>query len=92
MFLAGEIYLASVRYAEGESGMSFIRLDTANDPKATLRNEANEFAVLDVPPGEYGVVIHTPISDYILPDGAGGFLLITVEEGQIMDLGVVELR
>ncbi len=92
MFLAGEIYLAPLVYTQGSTPVPFIRIKPGEDPKATLRNEANEFAILDVPPGEYGIVIHTPVNDYVVPDEAGGFLTIQVKEGEVVDLGVIELR
>ncbi|RMF29576.1 MAG: hypothetical protein D6759_13610, partial [Chloroflexi bacterium] len=77
---------------QGSTPVPFIRIKPGEDPKATLRNEANEFAILNVPPGEYGIVIHTPVNDYVVPDGAGGFLTIQVKEGEVVDLGVIELR
>jgi hypothetical protein len=92
MFLGGDIYLASIRYTEGQNQLPFIRLDPDNDPKATLRNEAKEFAIVNVPPGEYGIVIHTPINDYIVPDGEGGFRILEVKENTVIDLGLIELR
>lgn len=91
-FLAGDIYLAPMIHTEGETSMPFIRLKPDEDPKATLRNEENEFAVVDVPPGEYGVIIHTPVSDYVVPGGEGEALIIEVKEDEILDLGVIELQ
>ena len=72
--------------------MPFIRLKPGEDPKATLRNEENEFAVVDVPPGEYGVIVHTPVNDYVIPGAEGRALTIEVEEDEILDLGVIELQ
>jgi len=90
-FLAGEIYLAPLVYAQGATPIPFVRLKPDEDPRATLRNEANEFVIVDVPPGKYGIVIHTPLRDYVVPDEEGGFLIIEVQEGKIFDLGVIEL-
>ena len=72
--------------------MPFVRVKPGEDPRASLRNEANEFAIVDVPPGKYGIVLHTPVSDYVIPDEGGGFLIIEVKEGEVLDLGVIELR
>ncbi|MEM3433444.1 MAG: hypothetical protein QXP27_04665 [Candidatus Methanomethyliaceae archaeon] len=91
-FLAGDIYLAPVIYTQGSTPIPFVRVKTGEDPKANLRNQANEFAIVDVPPGKYGIVLHTPVSDYVVSDEAGGFLIIEVREGEVLDLGVVELR
>jgi hypothetical protein len=45
-----------------------------------------------VAPGEYGIVIHTPVSDYVLPDGKGGILLFTVEPNKVIDLGEINIE
>jgi len=91
-FLAGDIYLASLREMEGSAALTFIRLAPDEDPKASLRNEGNEFAILDVEPGQYALVIHTPVSDYVVPDNAGGYLVVEVEEGEIVDLGAIRVE
>jgi hypothetical protein len=91
-FLAGDIYLAPIIHTEGETPMPFIRLKPDKDPKATLRNEENEFAVVDVPPGEYGLIIHTPVNDYVVPEGEGKALIIEVKADETLDLGVIELQ
>jgi hypothetical protein len=90
--LAGDIYLAPIINTNGKTPMPFIRLAPDEDPKATLRNEKNEFAIIDVPPGEYGIILHTPVSDHLVPDSEGGFMIIEVEENEILDLGTIELQ
>ncbi len=72
--------------------MPFIRLKPDEDPKATLRNEENEFAIVDVPPGDYGLIIHTPVSDYVVPEGEGKALIIEMKKDEILDLGVIRLQ
>lgn len=67
LFLSGEIYLAPVVELEGENPLPFIRLEPDKDPKATIRTDAQEFVIPDVQPGNYGLVFHTPIDDWILP-------------------------
>jgi hypothetical protein len=90
--ISGDYYLAPVIYTQGKVEIPFVSLDIQKDPKATLRNLNYEFAFVDVPPGEYGIIVHTPVSDYVIPDGAGGFRLIKVETGKVIDLGVIELE
>jgi hypothetical protein len=91
-FLAGDVYLAQVRYTEGDVPIAYLRLDPDRDVKATLRNESNEFAILDVPPGDYGLIVHTVAGDYVVPDSEGGYLEINVLADQTLDLGVLEMR
>lgn len=91
--LSGDIYLAPVQYAEGGTEpFPYIRLDPDQDAKATLRNEQGEFVILAVQPGSYGLVIHTPVSDYVVPDGEGGFLVLELEPDQLVDVGSIELQ
>jgi len=90
--LSGDIYLAPVQNAEGTEPFPYIRLDPDNDAKATLRNKQGEFAILAVQPGSYGLVIHTPVNDYVVPDGKGGFLVLELEPDQLVDVGSIELQ
>jgi hypothetical protein len=92
VYLSAEIYLASLRRTEGTSPMPFARLQPDEDPKASFRNERDEFAIMDVEPGTYVLVLHTPVSDHIVMDEEGDFKLIEVQKDQVTDLGEVELR
>lgn len=87
VLFTGDIYLAPVIYMEGEIRVPFLSLDETTDPKASLRNSDNEFIVTDVPPGEYGVIVHTPVSDIVVPEAEYGFLIIEVVAGEVIDLG-----
>lgn len=87
VLFAGDIYLAPVVYMEGEIRVPFLSLDVSRDPKATLRNRDNEFVVVDVPPGEYGVVIHMPESAVVVSDEEFGFLIVEIAAGAVTDLG-----
>lgn len=89
-FLAGDIYLAPVIQSEGATPMPFIRLEPDEDPKATLRTEEEEFAIVNVAPGEYGLIVHTPVSDYLVMDN-GEPLIVEVKEDEIINLGDVEI-
>jgi hypothetical protein len=77
---------------DGEAQMPFIRLAPDEDPKALLRSESDEFAIVDVQPGEYALVIHTPVSDYVVPSSDGGHLLVEIVENQIVDLGTIRVE
>jgi hypothetical protein len=37
-------------------------------------------------------VIHTPVSDYVLPDGKGGVLLFKVEANKVIELGEINIE
>lgn len=88
VFLAGEIYLAPVVFSEGQVSLPFISLNVGSDPKAVARSEDGEFVFENVKPGYYGIVLYTPVSQYLAPDGTGrDVLYIEVEAGQTLELG-----
>ena len=91
-FLAGDIYLAPVIHAEGEASLPFIRLKPDEDPKADRRNQQNEFVFVDVPPGNYGLIVHTPISNYLVSDGEGDTLVVEVKKNEVLDLGRIDFE
>lgn len=92
MFLSGEIYLAPVVELQGDNPLPFIRLEPDKNPKATTRNDTQEFIISDVEPGNYGLVFHTPIDDWILPAENRSFRIIEVTAGETIDLGEIDLQ
>jgi hypothetical protein len=88
-YLAGDVYLAPVIYSEGEMQIPFVSLDVDNDPKASQRTKDQQFLFVDVPPGVYGIVIHTPVSDYVVLDDVEGFRYVDINAGDVIDLGVI---
>lgn len=88
VFMAGEVYLGPVVFSEGKVSLPFISLNVGADPKAVARTEDGEFVFENVKPGYYGIVLYTPVSQYLAPDGHGrDVLYIEVEAGQILELG-----
>jgi hypothetical protein len=94
IILIADIFLAPLVYSEGTVSIPFIRLDPDNDPMATLRNQRDEFAFVDVAPGEYGIILHGPVTDYVVPseDSETGFLIVTVKPGETTDVGIIEIK
>jgi len=90
--IIGDYYLGPVIYTTGQQKLPFVSLDLQRDQPASMLNALNEFVFVDVTPGEYGIVIHTPVSDYVLPDGKGGILLFTVEPNKVIDLGEINIE
>ncbi len=87
VYLAGEIYLAPVIFSEGKISLPFVSLNVGVDPKATARTEDGEFVFESVKPGYYGLVLYTPVSQYLAPDAAGiDVMYIEVEDGQTVEL------
>jgi len=91
-FLAGDVYLAPVIYSQGEMEIPFVSLDIDNDPKASQRTKNHQFLFVDVAPGTYGIVIHTPVNDYVVLDDVEGFRYVEVSAGDVIDLGVIPIE
>ena len=97
VFLAGQLYLAPVVYGnkvqEEDPDVPFISLNVGVDPIADLRNDAGEFAFLDVPPGEYGLVLYTPVKSYLVPDSTGQSpLYLNIQAGEALGLDDIILK
>jgi hypothetical protein len=54
-----------------EIDVPFVSLNVGTDKIADIKTEIGEFVFLDVPPGEYSVVIYTPIQSFLFHDGTG---------------------
>jgi hypothetical protein len=87
IFLAGQVYLAPLNYIEGEVRIPYFSVDLAKDPLEDLRNDSGEFAILDIKPGEYGIVVYTPLTSYAVPGEEEGMRIIEVVEGEVLDVG-----
>jgi len=97
-FMAGDFYLAPVIYSKAtledgsEIDVPFISLNVGSDKLADIKTEIGEFVFLDVPPGEYGVVIYTPLQSFLFHDGTGqNTLMFEVTPGEIEKLDTIAL-
>lgn len=89
IFMAGQVYLAPFRQSEGEVSIPYVSVDTSADPLEDMRTPEGEFMVLDVPPGEYGLVVYTPLTSYLAPGDNNGLMIIEVVAGEIYDVGQI---
>ena len=97
-FLAGDFYLAPVIYSKAtledgsEIDVPFVSLNVGSDKRADVKTETGAFVFQDVPPGEYGVVIYTPLQSFLFHTSEGTeTLLIQVEPGEIERLEPIAL-
>jgi hypothetical protein len=97
--LAGDFYLAPVIYTKAkledgkEIDVPFVSLNVGTDKIADIKTETGGFVFLGVPPGEYSVVIYTPIQSFLFHDGTGeNTLMFTVEAGEIEKLDQLSLE
>lgn len=87
VFMAGEFYMGSVIFSNGQVSLPFVSLQIGVDPKATERTDDGEFVFRNVEPGLYALVIYTPVSQYVVPaEGGLDVLYLEVEAGQVIEL------
>ena len=97
--LTGDFYLAPVIYTKAtledgtEMDITFISLNVGTDKLADVKTETGDFVFLDVPPGEYGVVIYTPVQSFLFHDGTGqNTLMFKVAAGEVKQLDPISLE
>jgi len=83
------IYLASIIWMTPEPAYSYGVQE--NSSPHTLADEQGRFAIGNVPPGNYIVMVWTPFSASVIMDPRTGKELdVRVEAGKILDLGDIE--
>lgn len=96
ILMAGELYLAPLISGEkvnaDDPDVRFISLQPGADKQADIRNEGGDFAFFNVPPGEYAIVVYTPVEWHVPADSTGSDLFINVEAGETIDLGLLLMQ
>lgn len=80
------VYLGTILKSDkGVEGL--VELDKAKAPQAKLDDQGN-FAIIDAPPGRYGLMLDTPQGAILLntPE-SGAAMIVVVEGGKSLDLG-----
>jgi len=87
--LEGVLYLGEVMSLDTGSPVVSLNQQTAF---YAIPTESGEFAFKDVTPGRYGLILVTPDYSFLVDDPkGGGSLMITVEAGEILNLGRLEV-
>jgi hypothetical protein len=82
------IYLGTIQ-PMGSDGGQIVTMREKASPQ-TLSNIGGYFAIRDVEPGVYALILWTPFNSVVVPDPVTGQeFLITVEDGKITELGDV---
>jgi hypothetical protein len=83
------LFLAEV--LKDESGIPrVVSVNRADSPRAAT-DIKGQFVFSNIPPGEYGIVLDIVVKAYLLPEpGSDSDLLIQVEPGEIIDLGLLQ--
>jgi hypothetical protein len=84
------VYLAPVLKPVEPGSIGVARLDPASDPRAEA-DEAGQFIFLDVLPGQYALALMSPVGAVLIQGSDGGDIIVTVEPGQAVDLGPVQI-
>ncbi len=87
--IEGVLYLGEVLSLD--SGQPVVSLDQQTAFFA-IPTESGEFVFKDVTPGKYGLILVTPDYSFLVDDPkGGGSLMLTVEAGETLNLGRLEI-
>ena len=90
--LGGSAIIGATSYLgvvdEVQENFTIARLDTQTAPKA-ITDETGRFVFVDVPPGRYALIYETPVDTYLARYPSGEDVVVDVEAGKLVDLGVI---
>lgn len=82
------VYLGNISYLQPDS-IPVITMRQRASPH-TMADESGYFALLDLEPGTYALILWTPMNSSVIDDPeTGETLLVTVEAGVITELGKI---
>ena len=91
LLMTGTVYAAAIEMSQGPTPVPFLKVSFDVDPRSMINPATGEFAITSIKPGQYAILVHTPIQDYAINDDSGHTRLITVTAGQSVDLGTLIL-
>lgn len=92
-YLAPSLYLGQILKPddEPESTLILSAISIEEDPIAVQAVDG-KFVFIQIPPGEYGLFIWTPMSLFLIEDvETGQPILVDVKPGEILDLGTIHV-
>lgn len=93
-YLAPSLYLGQMTVLDDGSGSSMVlsSISVEDDPIA-IQSVDGEFVFSNIPPGEYGLFLWTPMSVFLVEDArTGNPVVFEVEAGEVYDLGQVFIQ
>ena len=89
--VVGELFLAEAIQTSNPD-IRMPALDTEHSPRAYFQRETGRFVFVDVPPGEYGLIVWEPFNSILVNDpNTGRTLFVSVESDQIIKLEYLEI-
>lgn len=87
---ADNLILALAKVVPDSNGNPIIVSFNRSSAPKTVTDSKGRFVFVDIPPGQYGLILDRIIGSYLLNDPEnGGDMLITTEPGQLFDLGTL---
>jgi hypothetical protein len=86
------LYLASTLPPSTPGYPPLVAYSEESDPIAIQEVGTGRFLFVDVPPGQYALIVWTPIGGNPLVDSSGGTLLFTVNPDEVKDLGIIPIQ
>lgn len=82
-----QVYIANMTLVEPDGGYVYT-IQQKTSPQTTTHNEG-EFAISGINPGEYVLLLVTPIGTALVEDGHGDPIILNVNAGDVIELGEV---
>ncbi|HKZ36802.1 MAG TPA: hypothetical protein VJ184_04065 [Chryseolinea sp.] len=91
-YLNSLLLLGEVSNPDTEGYPPLVGFSLETDPKA-IQAKNGLFVFDNIKPGEYGIVLWSPISTFLLSDlQTGDTLFVTVKAGEVSDIGIVYIK
>jgi hypothetical protein len=77
----------------GEDGIARVSAYDMGGPNRTTTDEGGGFAVNNIPPGTYSLILDAGVAAYQLTDpDTGNTILVEVQPGEVVDVGVLRFE
>jgi hypothetical protein len=87
---AGNLLLALAPTVRDEQGKELVAAYDPSTSPATYSDSEGYFYFANIAPGNYGLILDTVVSTYLLNDpGSNESIIVTLTSGQTIDLGEI---
>jgi hypothetical protein len=88
----GNLYLGNLVKASKAEAPPIVSLTRGVNPRATFLTGSSGFVFTDVVPGTYALILDGIVQSYAVQYPGGGFFTVTVQAGNITNLGDVPVH
>jgi hypothetical protein len=89
--IVGELFLAEA-VQTSDANIRMPALDIEQAPRAHFERQTGKFVFVNVPPGEYGLIVWEPFNSILMDDPqTGNTLFVSVKPDEVIGLGELEI-